>query len=222
MINVGRRTICAAVLAVVACGCSDSSAKDEGDGVQASKMCAGALDAPAATALERISGTDRFEELTGTNDSGEPNRFSVSRTVKHLHDELTSRSSCSVYKAGDNSGKPVLDIDFSASQSHPEGTESPKSVKATVTYPLGVYAVTTANGAQLFFRCTTKASSADAYVGDAKYVMAEMYSMTGDVRGGDESKDRMTVLNSVARAVAKEAGCTREAALPNTVPAPAR
>ncbi|MET9498193.1 hypothetical protein [Streptomyces sp. NPDC006552] len=213
------RAICTTALAaltVLVCGCDGPSAKDQDESVGAGQVCAGTLDASAARALERLSGTNRFEELTGTNEIGEPNAFSVKRAVQHLHATPSSRSSCTVYLADDNSGMPLLDLDLSASQSHPKRTETNSSRKR-LTYPMGVYAAATQTGTQLFFSCTTEAKSADAYVGDTKYVEANM-SFIGHARGGDEGRDRMTVLNSVARAVARAAGCATEAALPTTVP----
>ncbi|WP_338697049.1 hypothetical protein V2W30_15505 [Streptomyces sp. Q6] len=216
-----RAAFAVAALAILISGCSSSSGNSSGGetasaGVPAVEVCAGTLDASAVAALVRMSGTDRFDELTGTNDAGEPNKFSLGRAVKHLHEKTSRRSACTVYKAGDSSGKPLLEIDFSASLSHPDDTTSGAS---NVIYPLGVYAATGVNGSQLFFRCKTEANSADSYVGDSEYVKASMYSASGKIRGDSGGRDRMTVLNSVARALAKEAGCAQEADLPEKLPA---
>jgi hypothetical protein len=70
----------------------------------------------------------------------------------------------------------------------------------------------------LFFRCATKATTDDASVGDTNYVKAEMSAVANNMRGNSVNKDRMAVLNSMARAVAQAAGCAATAALPAQVP----
>ncbi|MFE1886856.1 hypothetical protein, partial [Streptomyces diastatochromogenes] len=74
------------------------------------------------------------------------------------------------------------------------------------------------NGADLFFRCPTKPTSDDAAIGSTNYVKAEMTASANQMRGDNVNKDRMMVLNSMARAVAEGADCTSSAALPTQVP----
>ncbi|WP_159038240.1 hypothetical protein [Streptomyces sp. WM6386] len=206
-----------------AAGCSNNSegggSKEPNAGVAANKICDGTLDTSAAAALQRLSGTKQFDELTGTNEAGESNTFSVDRAIKHLHDSYSQRGTCWVYKTGDDSGRPLLEVRFSATRSHPSSSEEEESSTDTVEYPVGVFARTSRYGADLFFRCPTKATTDDAHVGDTDYVKAEMYSATGKMTGGSVSKDRMTVLNSMARAVADAGGCASAAALPMQIPA---
>ncbi|MFD7457284.1 MULTISPECIES: hypothetical protein [unclassified Streptomyces] len=213
-------TLFVVVAAVLTSGCSSGSDAEglskEQKGVPAHEICDGTLDTSAAAALKRISGTNRFEELTGTNQAGEPDEFSVSRSVKHLHDEYLKQSECSVYKAGDGSGKPLFEVRFSASGHYPSGKSDSSDRK--VRYPLGVFAQVGLNGADLFFRCTTKASTSDAYIGDTDYVKAQMYTATNRLRGGDKARDIMVILNSMARSVAEAAGCAPQAGLPTRVP----
>ncbi|MEU9444998.1 hypothetical protein AB0D42_29815 [Streptomyces sp. NPDC048304] len=143
-------------------GCAGSS--EEGDkeepgaGVAASSLCDGTFEAPAAKALQRLAGTSRFDEGSGTSEAGEPRTFSMRNAVQHLHDEYRKRSACWVYKTGDDSGNALLEIRFSASTSHPSATQK-ESGSDQPTYPLGVYANAGPDGADLFFRCTTKAPS---------------------------------------------------------------
>ncbi|MFF4042158.1 hypothetical protein [Streptomyces sp. NPDC001816] len=219
--GVCARALCFTAVAVLVGGCSDDSGKghtsEPNTGVVASKICDGSLDSQAATALQRLSGTDRFDELTGTNEAGEPNAFSLNRAVKHLHDEYLKRSACWVYKSGDESGTPLLEIRFLASSNHPSSSEKqPGSDR--VRYPLGVYALAGPYGADLFFRCPTKPTTDDAAIGSTNYVKAEMTAPADHMRGGSVNKDRMMILNSMARAVAEAAGCPSTAALPKQVP----
>lgn len=215
-----RITLFIAVAAVLASGCSSGSDSEgmsrEQKGIPAHEICDGTLDPSAAAALKRMSGTNRFEELTGTNQAGEPDEFSVSRSVKHLHDEYLKQSECSVYRAGDGSVNPLFEVRFSASRYYPSGKADSSDRK--VRYPLGVFAQVGLNGAGLFFRCSTKASTNDAYIGDTDYVKAEMYTSTNRLRGDDKARDIMVILNSMARAVAEAAGCASQAGLPTRVP----
>ncbi|POX63715.1 hypothetical protein C3492_08145 [Streptomyces sp. Ru62] len=76
------------------------------------------------------------------------------------------------------------------------------------------------DGADLFFQCPTIAASKDAYIGDTKYVKAELSASKAQLRGDSIDKDRMVILNSVSREVAREAGCAAQAGLPTAVPNP--
>jgi hypothetical protein len=215
-----RLALILAVAAILSSGCSSDFGterpSDDQRGVPAGKICDGTLDASAVTALQRMSGTNRFEELTGTNQAGEPDEFSVNRSVKHLHDEYLKQSECSVYKAGDGSGKPLFEVRFSASERYPSGKGNSSDRK--IRYPLGVFAQVRLNGADLFFRCPTKAPVKDSHIGDTEYVKAEMYTAVNGLRGNDRATDIMVVLNSMARAVAEAAGCASQAGLPSRVP----
>ncbi|MEV6056428.1 hypothetical protein [Streptomyces sp. NPDC052107] len=204
-------------------GCGDNSKKGDkeasGTGVAAGTICDGTLDAAAVEALQRLAGTSRFDEGTGANEAGEPRKFSLRNAVEHLHDEYRKRSACWVYKTGDDSGEPLLEIRFSASNSHPSATQKKESSSHQTTYPLGVYANAGPDGADLFFRCATKAPSKDSNISDTKYVKAELYSAAAKMRGDSIDKDRMVILNSVSRKLAQEAGCATEANLPTAVTA---
>jgi hypothetical protein len=199
-------------------GCSSGShtsdAESEKAGTPASNLCDGSLDAAAADALQRLAGAERFEEATGVNQAGRSNKFSVSRSVKHLHDEYRNQSECSIYQIGDD--KPLFQVRFSASASYPSGNGD--SGERKTRYPIGVFAQVGSNGADLFFHCPTDAPAKDAYIGDTDYVKAEMYRDTYRLRGDTEARDVMVILNSMARAVAEAAGCASQAGLPTRVP----
>jgi hypothetical protein len=198
-----------AVLAVSSCISNSGTNKPRpGTSLSPSRICDGTLDSSAAAALRRLAGEDRFDELTGTD------KFLVSQTVKHLHDEYAKQGSCNVYRSSDDSGHPLFKIRFSAVQHHPSGP-----TERSLLYPFGVYARAGEFGTDLYFRCSTKAPN-DAYTGDADYVNAAMYAPVDLLRGNHINDDRMTILNSVSKAVAKAAGCATEAALPAKVPAP--
>ncbi|MCS0605978.1 hypothetical protein NX794_32940 [Streptomyces sp. LP11] len=203
--------------ALLAGGCGGGSSKDTAaapsSGVDASKVCGGALDSAASKALRRLADADRFDGSGGANEAGGSGTFSVQNVVGHLHDEYSKREACWVYKSGDDSGDPLLEIRFSASRTYPTASAEESAVEG-VSFPVGVYARVGTSGADLFFRCSTKAPSAGAYVGDTKYVKAELFSPAGKIRGDSAARDRITVLNSVSRLVAQKAGCASEADLP--------
>lgn len=200
-------------------GCTNSPDKDT-QGMSATQVCDSTLDATAAAAAERMADTKKFTELTGTNDAGEPNKFSLSRAIKHLHGTTSERSSCSIYKADDQSGHPLLDVDFSAAARHPKPKESHDgSENDRVVYPIGLYAITGSNGATLFFRCPTK-GSAEEFVGDTQYVKAAMFAPNKQLRGNSVSKDQMAILVSLSRQFATRLGCGDVANLPSELPNP--
>ncbi|MYQ45508.1 hypothetical protein GTW40_10620 [Streptomyces sp. SID4985] len=192
-------------------GCSDDTGKKDkkepGTDVTAARLCGGTLDAPAQSALRRLAGTDRFDESAGGN---VPNLFSVRYTVQHLHDEYDQQGVCLIYTSGDGSDHPLLDIQFSADDTYPKsaGAESGSGRQS-----LGVYTRTGRDGVDVYFRCATKAPSSQSHIGDTKYVKAEMYSPAGRLRGEDPNADRIAILGSISRAVAREAGCASEAGL---------
>ncbi|MBJ7907523.1 hypothetical protein IF655_29985 [Streptomyces sp. DSM 110735] len=172
----------------------------------AAKVCDATLDPKAQAALRRLSGVAQFDDAAGTNKAGEPEKFSVRYAVGHLHDTYSRQGVCWVYKSQNTSGDPLLEIRFSAADRYPEGT-------GKNLYGLGVYAKAGPYGALLFFRCATKAEPRQSEVGDAKYVRAEMYSAANQMRGEHRDDDRMAILGSMSRAVAREAGCASGAGL---------
>ncbi|MET9017979.1 hypothetical protein ACWCPX_05450 [Streptomyces olivaceoviridis] len=211
-------SLTAAALLVTSCSSDSDREQAKTSGTTASKICDGALDAPARQALQNLAGTDQFDESTGAaSEAGQPRTFSIQNAVKHLHDEYRQRTACWVYKTGDESGKPLLEIRFSASQSYPKASGK-ESNDSKVRYPVGLYAKVGRDGADLFFQCATGAGSKGAYIGDTKYVKAELYSTGSQLRGNSVDKDRMVILNSISRKVAEEAGCASEADLPTAVP----
>ncbi|MEU8958347.1 hypothetical protein AB0C93_29080 [Streptomyces sp. NPDC048518] len=209
-----------AAAVVVIAGCSDSSG-DETHGVTATQLCDAVLSESAAASLERMTGTTEFTELDGTDEAGQPNKFSLSRAAKNLHAIVSKRSSCSIYKADDESGRPVVDINFAATVSHPKTSKDGKDrVRNRVTYRMGQYATAGADGASLFFHCPTK-GDADDYVGDAEYVKAAMYAPVAGLKGNHIDDDRMTVLTAVSRKLVAKLGCENTADLPAKIPDPA-
>ncbi|NED37370.1 hypothetical protein [Streptomyces sp. SID8499] len=203
------------ILLCLTAGCT--SDPDSGQsGVSAEQVCDGSLDKEAAAALRRLSGSDRFKELTGTNDAGEPNKFSLGRAAQHLHDATAERSRCTVYKATDKSGIPLIQIDFKAADSYPRRQDTQGQEPRKVYYDLGVYASTAGEySTTLYFRCrtTSRGKSAD-------YVDAGISSVSGKLKGNSKSADRMTVLNAVSRRLAAELNCSASAGLPARIPAP--
>jgi hypothetical protein len=198
-------------------GCTKDSTS-EASGAPATRVCASTLDTSAAAALKRISGTDEFTEPgTESHTSTSKNTFSLSSAVENLHGTASQRTKCTVFKADDKSGHPLIEIDFEAAANHPDKRSALKrnSPKITV-YSIGAYAATNANfGATLFFTCTTKGPE-----GVKPYVKANMYSSGDQFAEEDTSRDRMTILNSISRQLAEKLGCAKAASLPAKIPAP--
>ncbi len=162
-----------------------------------------------AAALEHLSGTDGFTE--GDTAQGKPNTFSVSLAASRIQSGFENRIQCRVYKVKDKSGFPLLDIDF-----EPRKEKPGSSTNRVVTYPVATYAYTNGeSGAYIYFACPTEGDE-----GKGSFVKASMFINAGQASAGSTGKDRMTVLNDVSRAVARELGCAAEAKLPTEIPEP--
>ncbi|MER5436528.1 hypothetical protein [Streptomyces sp. NPDC002588] len=206
------------IFGVAACG-GDSEDTEE-PSLTASQVCDSALDSSAVAALTRMGNTEKFTELPGTMDSGEPSKFSLQRSAKTIHESKTQRNQCVVFKAGDKTGHPLIDVDFSAVTYHPRADEaSQDETSENAIYPIGLYAKTHENAnAAIYFKCSTQAS------GTAKkstpYISASLTSAPGQVSVESTGRDLITILNAISRAMAKELGCASQAALPSQVPEP--
>ncbi|MFK4207635.1 hypothetical protein [Streptomyces sp. NPDC030920] len=208
-----RWTVCAVLVATGATACSDrETGTEQPEALSASQVCDGSLGSSGAAALKRVSRTDRFTELDGTNGIGDPNAFSLPLAAKRLHDDLSDRNLCRPYKAGQGSDFPVLSIDFEARASHSD----PEKVAADdlAVYPLGEFAVTHEDGgATLVFACPTEGRRKST-----PYVRANLTVTRGQIAPGSTEKDQMAVLNGASRALAEELGCAAKANLPAEVP----
>ncbi len=218
------RTVSRSVLGaiVVALGISACDGGDKGtDEVEltASQVCASAFDTSAAKALQRIGDTTKFAEMPGSDDSGKPNKFSLKYSASTVHKDQTQRNQCVVFKAGDKSGHPLIDIDFSASKYASKTNTSGSSGESENTfYSIGVYAQTGGtSSALLYFKCPTQdpAKASDA----TPYIRASLTSTPGQISAKATGRDLMTVLNSLSGAMAKQLDCASQAALPSKVPA---
>ncbi|MFF4095716.1 hypothetical protein ACFYYY_18090 [Streptomyces sp. NPDC001834] len=193
--------------------CSDRSEDGKPEVLSASQVCDGTLDKAAATALKRLGSTNRFTELQGTKPSGTPYKFSLELAAKTVHEMRTEKNACVIYKADGKNDFPLLDINFQARKGHPDFAKQAKAGDSgEMFFPLGLFASAQGeNGTSLYFACPTEGPD-----GKTPYVRAEMYSGRGQVN--PDGKGRMTVLNAVSRALAKELGCADQAKLPAKVP----
>ncbi|GAA1017352.1 hypothetical protein GCM10009564_54930 [Streptomyces thermogriseus] len=204
-----------AICLLLTTGCSTGADSDQ-SGVSAEQVCDSSLDKTAAAALRRLGGTDRFEELTGTTDAGEPNAFSLKRAAQHLHDETPLRSRCTVYKAGDKSGSPLIQIDFKVADDYPKRQQNSTQNNDRIYYDIGLYASTQGDySTVIYFRCSTTDQGKSS-----AYVDAGMFTTSTHLKGRSTSVDRMTILNTVSRKLAAELGCSSEAGLPSSIPKP--
>ncbi|MFD9240188.1 hypothetical protein ACFWB3_33555 [[Kitasatospora] papulosa] len=205
-----RLALTGALVAIMVSGCSDAE-PEHPKGLSPSQICDGALGPVGAPALERISGTDRFTELEGSNGNGDPNAFSLPLAAKRLHDDLSDRNQCQLYKV--DSDFPVLTIDFEAREGHSDPTKV--STDDLSVYPLGRFAVThRGGGATLVYSCPTKGDGEES----TPYIRARLTVTKGQVEPDSTDKDQMAVLTAVSRAMAEELGCATQAKLPSEVP----
>ncbi len=197
------------MLSVSACSGNDNDTKEPT--LTASQVCDSTLDSSAVAALKRIGNTEEFEELTGSADSGEPNKFSLKRAAKTVHENPSQRNQCWVYKAGDKSGHPLIAVDFSAMNYTPKADDVSENDESENTiYPIGVYAKTHENiSASIYFKCSTQ----DTYINASLTTAGQLSTKT-------TGRDLLTVLNAITRAMAKQLDCASEAALPSQVPEP--
>lgn len=209
--------IALATLGLVSCSDGDDGKRAESN-LTASQVCASTLDASAATALERMGDTEKFTELPGTNDSGKPNKFSLKRAADTLHNDMTQRNQCVVFKSGDTTGHPLISVDFSAVKHHPSTTTGDSKGSDPSRYRMGVYAATHGTtGTSLYFKCSTQ--NPDEPGQSTPHVEAELVGLPDQLSAKSTGRDRMAVLNAVSRAMAKELGCASQASLPSQVPA---
>ncbi|MGW6360344.1 hypothetical protein ACWFR5_35575 [Streptomyces sp. NPDC055092] len=209
--------IALAALALVSCSDGEGGKKAE-PSLAASQVCASTLDASAAAALMHMGGTEKFTELPGTNDSGKPNKFSLKQATDTLHTDRTQRNQCVVFKAGDTTGHPLISVDFSAVKHHPSTTTGDREGSDLSGYRMGVYATTHGTtGASLYFKCSTR--NPDEPGKSTPYVEAELVGLPNQLSAKSTEHERMTVLNAVSRAMAKQLGCASQASLPYQVPA---
>ncbi|MFG2385775.1 hypothetical protein [Streptomyces avermitilis] len=209
--------VCCIALFVGLSACSDGNGNKKERNLTAGEVCDSTLDSSAIAGLQRIGNTQKFTELPGTDDSGEPNKFSLKRAASTIHEEMTQRNHCVVYKAGDTTGHPLIDVDFSAARYHPNSKKPAADSSAELTiYPIGVYAVTHGSAsASLYFKCPTKDSE-----GTKPYIQASVHGSADQVSAKATGKHSMDILNSVSRSMAKQLGCASQANLPTSVPLP--
>lgn len=208
-------------LVIGAAGCGDGS-DEAGQPVRSpSQVCDATLKASARKALENIGGTDRYTELSGNQENGDPRRFSVPLAAKRLHAELPLRNKCAVYKADGKNDFPLLDIEFEAHAAPSVPGKGVIAENGEVLYPIGAFAAVNSKPGSdyttLIFTCATKGPD-----GSASHVKASLYVPTEQTQPNSTTTDRMTVLNDVSRAMAGQLGCADEAALPAQVPEPAK
>ncbi|MCX5082037.1 MULTISPECIES: hypothetical protein [unclassified Streptomyces] len=206
-----------ATLCLVSCSGGDDGNQTEAN-LAASQLCASTLDAPAVASIERMGEIKEFTELPGTNDAGKPNKFSLKQAADTLHDDMTQRNQCVVFKAGDTTSHPLITVDFSAVKFYPKKTRGGSEDSGASHYRMGVYAAARGTaGASLYFKCPTK--NPDAPGQSTPYVEAELIGTPDQLSAKSTGRDRMTVLNAVSRAMAKQLGCASQASLPSRVPA---
>ncbi len=209
----------AATFAIATGGCSGSN-EPEPQGIKATELCAGTLDAAAAEALGRLADTDRFTEESGNVYTNQPKQFSLRWAAAHLHDHKVRLGLCGIRKAKPSQTYWAIDLDFNAAPIVPTrevlASRYPVAKFGQQTFfPLGVTAYTQGHGfATLYFKCGTRGNDEAT-----QYVKAD--SITQGHLGSDSTaKDRMTIVNSVARHLAEELGCASEANLPGVTPDP--
>ncbi|MEU1179641.1 hypothetical protein ABZ464_18660 [Streptomyces sp. NPDC005820] len=205
----------ATVLICAVSACSGDNDSAEEPSLTASQVCDSTLDSSASTALQRVGNVAKFTELPGTNDSGEPNTFSLKRSASTIHEDQTQRNQCVVFKAGDKTGHPLIAVDFSAEKYATTPDPSAEDDDSAL-YSMGVYAKSNGNSsAILYFKCPTQGTEEPK--NSTPYIKASLTS-AGQLSIKTTGRDLMAILNAVSRGLAKQLGCTSEAALPAQVP----
>ncbi|WP_159046379.1 hypothetical protein [Streptomyces sp. MMG1121] len=206
----------ALILSVSACSGHHDSKQETT--LSAFQVCDSTLDSSAVASLQRMGATEKFSELPGTDDVGHANKFSLRRAAGTLHDDITKRNQCDVFKSGDKTGHSLIEVDFSASRDHPSvNSSSVQGESENTLYPIGVYAkVHARTSATLYFKCTTYGSTKTA--DSTPYVRGYLYSTPDQASPNTTGKDLMVILNSISRSMAKQLGCASQAALPSRVP----
>jgi hypothetical protein len=213
-----RTVVGTAVLAFSISSCGGGDDAEEEPSVSATQVCASTLDSSAATALQHMGDTEKFTELPGVDDSGESNKFSLKRAASTIHNDVTQRNQCVIFKAGDKTGHPLINLDFSAEKYHPNtGKSADDEESVDAIYPIGVYAKTYGNvSATIYFKCSTHEPGKTQTL--TPYVKAYLYSTPDQASSKSTGRDLITVLNAVSRGMAKQLGCASQAGLPSKVP----
>ncbi|MFF4020957.1 hypothetical protein [Streptomyces sp. NPDC001843] len=157
----------------------------------------------------------KFTELPGTGDAGRPNKFSLKRAASTIRKDQTQRNQCVVFKAGDKTGHPLINVDFSAAKYVPsKDTSAAGGDSGQAFYSIGAYAKTNRNiSALLYFKCSTVSSHESM-----SHIRASLTSAPGQIATQATGRDLMTVLNGISLGMAKQLGCASEAALPSRIP----
>lgn len=189
----------AAVTAVIAVATTGCDSGDGGDAAANSKEVCGhfARDADVATALSRISGTDRFSE----------SRSQRKRTLADLRaadgksdsaEELQGSPLC-VLKSADGDNR-ILSIYFRDAATVTEATAENK--KTFTFYNTGQSAMATDRLASIYFGCRMPDSSKRVIINGT----LERENAV-DISGKEAAGQQMFVLNAAAHQVAKDLGC---------------
>ncbi|MCC3651378.1 hypothetical protein LIX60_07825 [Streptomyces sp. S07_1.15] len=202
-------------LAATLIACSGGGEERKNTGRPATQVCDSAFDEDASKALQKISGESRFEELGDSSASSRTSRFSLEEAARKLEtNKGWSEYECKVYKAGDETGKELLDLSFASAASLPDPKESKREGSLSgQEFNTGAWAGTTPEGAKLYFRCSVNISGTEI-----KYVHASIFVNSSQITAKGVDREKMSIINSASRRFAEKVDCQKEARLATGVP----
>jgi hypothetical protein len=192
-----RAVVVATVIAAAVAGCG--SEKDEHSAAANSKEVCGhfAKDSDTATALSRISGTDRFSE----GGSKRKQTLASLRAADGKTDsaqELQGSPLC-VLKSADGETS-ILSIYFREASTVSKA--SSENEKTFTFYGTGASAMASNRLASIYFRCRMQNPSKSLIINGSLERENKL-----DIDGKEAADQQMVVMNAAARQVAKDLGC---------------
>jgi hypothetical protein len=164
--------------------------------------------------MEEFGNNDRFEEELHST---------ISEAAKDLHESphvTTSRSTiCTVRQEGKPKDSRLFYVEFARVPDEGlQGIIEEGPGPGETHYPMGVYSTLSEEDAHIYFPC------ANTFTQKESSTVAGYMNFPSGGEGDTENKKRteaaLTILNSVARAVADELGCLQGANLPEELPRP--
>lgn len=197
-------------------GCSNDTARDsQKKGVSISEICDSAIQEGVKAELAKITGSASFKEMRMPSlkeAAGKLNAAGESQSVQV----------CRVYNPADGSGAPALEIEFERREAPPKSRDDSHGTENDLlVFPISKAAHSMRNesynytSADIYFSCPRSTEPRNQEIIHGSSFIPAQESRSPDLR-----TSAMSVLNSVARSLARELDCRDSADLPQKIPAP--
>ncbi|WP_435242197.1 hypothetical protein [Streptomyces cucumeris] len=199
-------------MALATASCADGTEEPEAEGVPATTLCGSSLDTDARRALDRLSGTSTLRERKGV-----PFGRAVPRLRRRADVPTTRTELCRVHRPADDAADALFTVEFV----HVDALmDWPDRLPADAeSYRVGMYGSSSGRGAEIVFPCTE-----GLHRNGPPFLMGTL-SLPGfhrpagaagrsDLPAAEQGRAAMTILRSVARALAAKLGCAAEAGIP--------